>query len=107
MELLSMVEMDDQYHKIPSTISGGQKQRAAIARSLANDPALIVADEPTGNLDTVTSEIIFELFEKLVQQGKTIIMVTHDHSLANRFDRVLRITDGEISTMAEEKEWQA
>ena len=107
MELLSMVEMDDQYHKIPSTISGGQKQRAAIARALANDPALIVTDEPTGNLDTVTSEIIFELFEKLVQQGKTIIMVTHDHSLANRFDRVLRITDGEISTMAEEKEWQA
>jgi putative ABC transport system ATP-binding protein len=103
MELLRMVEMDDQYHKIPSTISGGQKQRAAIARALANDPSLIVADEPTGNLDTATSEIVFEMFEKLVQQGKTIIMVTHDSSLAKRFDRVLRITDGEISILAEEK----
>ena len=103
MELLRMVEMDDQYHKIPSTISGGQKQRAAIARALANDPALIVADEPTGNLDTATSEIVFEMFEKLVQQGKTIIMVTHDSSLAKRFDRVLRITDGEISMLVEEK----
>ena len=102
MELLRMVEMDDQHHKIPSTISGGQKQRAAIARALANDPALIVADEPTGNLDTATSEIVFEMFEKLVQQGKTIIMVTHDRSLANRFDRVLRITDGEIFTALEE-----
>ena len=103
MELLRMVEMDDQHHKIPSTISGGQKQRAAIARALANDPALIVADEPTGNLDTATSEIVFEMFEKLVQQGKTIIMVTHDSSLAKRFDRVLRITDGEISMLTEEK----
>ncbi len=102
MELLRMVEMDDQHHKVPSTISGGQKQRAAIARALANDPALIVADEPTGNLDTATSEIVFEMFEKLVQQGKTIIMVTHDRSLANRFDRVLRITDGEIFTVLEE-----
>jgi len=102
MDLLRMVEMDDQHHKVPSTISGGQKQRAAIARALANDPALIVADEPTGNLDTATSEIVFELFEKLVQQGKTIIMVTHDRSLANRFDRVLRITDGEIFTVLEE-----
>lgn len=102
MELLRMVEMDDQHHKVPSTISGGQKQRAAIARALANDPALIVADEPTGNLDTATSEIVFEMFEKLVQQGKTIIMVTHDRSLAKRFDRVLRITDGEIFTALEE-----
>jgi len=102
MELLRMVEMDDQHHKVPSTISGGQKQRAAIARALANDPALIVADEPTGNLDTATSEIVFEMFEKLVQQGKTIIMVTHDRSLAKRFDRVLRITDGEIFTVLEE-----
>jgi putative ABC transport system ATP-binding protein len=102
MELLRMVEMDDQYHKVPSTISGGQKQRAAIARALANDPVLIVADEPTGNLDTVTSEIVFEMFEKLVVQGKTIIMVTHDSSLEKRFDRVLRITDGEISTASEE-----
>jgi putative ABC transport system ATP-binding protein len=102
MELLRMVEMEDQHHKVPSTISGGQKQRAAIARALANDPALIVADEPTGNLDTATSEIVFEMFEKLVQQGKTIIMVTHDRSLTKRFDRVLRITDGEIFTALEE-----
>ena len=107
MELLRMVEMEDQYHKVPSTVSGGQKQRAAIARALANDPALIVADEPTGNLDTATSEVIFQLFEHLVQQGKTIIMVTHDRSLAERFDRVLRIVDGEVTSATEETLWQA
>lgn len=104
MDLLRMVEMDDQFFKLPGAVSGGQKQRAAIARALANDPALIVADEPTGNLDSATSEVIFALFEKLVQQGKTIIMVTHDKSLAKRFSRVFTIADGEISASAKEKE---
>ena len=83
--------------KPPTKISGGQQQRVAIARALANDPPIIVADEPTGNLDSSTAEGIFELFELLVQQGKTIVMVTHDQSLAERFSRVLRIADGEIA----------
>ena len=96
LELLRMVEMEDQAHKLPSTISGGQQQRAAIARALANDPALIVADEPTGNLDSVTSEIIFALFQKLVQQGKTVLMVTHDLTLAQRTGHVYYLADGQI-----------
>jgi putative ABC transport system ATP-binding protein len=107
MDLLRMVEMDDQHFKLPGAVSGGQKQRAAIARSLANDPVLIVADEPTGNLDSNTSEVILQLFESLVQQGKTIIMVTHDQSLASRFSRVLQIIDGEISPFNENTGWQA
>ncbi|WP_236691536.1 ABC transporter ATP-binding protein [Ornatilinea apprima] len=94
MELLDLVEMADQAFKIPSTISGGQQQRAAIARALANDPQLIVADEPTGSLDSATAETIFLLFERLVAQGKTIVMVTHDHSLARRMTRIYHIADG-------------
>src|SRR6185436_13219587 len=78
MHLLQMVEMADQAHKLPSTISGGQQQRVAIARALANDPPQIVADEPTGNLDSKTAAKIFSLFEELVASGKTILMVTHD-----------------------------
>lgn len=107
MDLLRMVEMDDQHFKLPGAVSGGQKQRAAIARALANDPSLIVADEPTGNLDTNTSEVILQLFETLVQQGKTIIMVTHDQSLANRFHQVLQIVDGELLPFKEKTGWQA
>lgn len=96
LELLRMVEMEDQALKLPSAISGGQKQRAAIARALANNPPVIIADEPTGNLDTATADSIFQLFADLARKGKTIVMVTHDHSLANRVDRVLTISDGEI-----------
>jgi putative ABC transport system ATP-binding protein len=95
-ELLAQVGLEDHMHKPPTRISGGQQQRVAIARALANDPPIIVADEPTGNLDTATAEEIFHLFEGLVAQGKTIIMVTHDDSLAGRVGRVLRIADGEI-----------
>jgi putative ABC transport system ATP-binding protein len=97
LDMLRMVEMEDQALKLPSTISGGQKQRAAIARALANDPPIIVADEPTGNLDTLTADTIFSLFEKLANQGKTILMVTHDLSIASRVSRVLTISDGLIS----------
>ncbi|MCJ7739650.1 MAG: ABC transporter ATP-binding protein [Anaerolineae bacterium] len=96
MALLDQVGIADHAYKPPTRISGGQKQRVAIARALANDPPLIVADEPTGNLDTVTAEGIFELFETLLAQGKTIVMVTHDDSLAQRMSHVLRIADGEI-----------
>jgi putative ABC transport system ATP-binding protein len=96
MSLLESVELQDHAYKFPSAISGGQQQRAAIARALANDPPLIVADEPTGNLDSVTAETIFQLFENLVGQGKTIIMVTHDQTLSRRFNRTLSLADGEI-----------
>lgn len=96
MHLLEKVEMTAQANKLPSTISGGQQQRVAIARALANDPPLIVADEPTGNLDSKTAEKIFSLFEDLVASGKTILMVTHDSDLARRVNRTILISDGEI-----------
>jgi ABC-type lipoprotein export system ATPase subunit len=109
MELLEMVELGEHAYKLPAHISGGQKQRIAIARALVNDPPVIIADEPTGNLDTVTSETIFRIFEVLVERGKTIILVTHDNSLAARFSRQVYISDGELvrshdqSTFAGEK----
>lgn len=96
LELLKLVEIEEHAYKIPAHISGGQKQRVAIARAMINDPAIIIADEPTGNLDTVTAETIFQIFEKLVDQGKTIVMVTHDESLASRFTRRLHIVDGVV-----------
>jgi ABC-type lipoprotein export system ATPase subunit len=94
--LLEIVGLADQQHKLPSMVSGGQQQRAAVARALANDPPLIVADEPTGNLDSKTAESIFALFNDLVAQGKTVIIVTHDSSLAKRAHRTALIADGEI-----------
>lgn len=96
MELLELVEIQEHANKLPAFISGGQQQRVAIARALANDPPIIVADEPTGSLDSITADHIFDVFEHLVQRGKTIIMVTHDNSLAPRFDRHLILSDGEI-----------
>ena len=96
MHLLEKVEMAEQAHKLPSAISGGQQQRVAIARALANDPPLIVADEPTGNLDSKTAEKIFSLFEDLVASGTTILMVTHDSDLARRVNRTILISDGEV-----------
>ena len=97
MHLLEIVGLADQAHKLPSMVSGGQQQRAAIARALANDPDLLVADEPTGNLDTRSANTIFDLFSDLVEQGKTLIMVTHDKELARRVPRVVEITDGKIT----------
>jgi len=96
LELLELMEIVEHAYKIPAHISGGQKQRVAIARALVNNPPLIIADEPTGNLDTKTAETIFQIFEKLVEQGKTIIMVTHDDSLTDQFSRRLRIADGKL-----------
>ena len=97
LELLELVEIVEHAYKIPAHISGGQKQRVAIARALVNDPPLIIADEPTGNLDTNTAETIFKIFEQLADQGKTVVMVTHDESLGYRFSRQLRISDGKIA----------
>ncbi len=96
LDLLRQVELEDHAFKLPSAISGGQQQRVAIARALANDPPILIADEPTGRLDSSTAETIFHIFLDLVAQGKTILMVTHDNSLARRVSRTLRIADGEI-----------
>ena len=98
MALLDTVGLADQAHKLPSQVSGGQQQRAAIARALANDPPLLVADEPTGNLDSTTAEDVFQLFLKLVGAGKTMVMVTHSRTLAARGSRVVEIRDGLISS---------
>jgi putative ABC transport system ATP-binding protein len=95
-DLLTQVEIPEQAHKLPSALSGGQQQRVAIARALANDPPILVADEPTGNLDTKTADSVFRLFERLVDQGKTILMVTHDQDLARRVSRTVILSDGEI-----------
>lgn len=94
--LLDRMDMLDQANKLPAALSGGQQQRVAIARALANDPLLLVADEPTGNLDSRTAESIFSLFEQLVTQGKTIVMVTHDNDLARRAGRAVIVADGQI-----------
>jgi ABC-type lipoprotein export system ATPase subunit len=97
MHLLEIVGLADQVDKLPSMVSGGQQQRAAIARALANDPPLLVADEPTGNLDSRTSHDVFDLFNETVSRGKTMIMVTHDKELAHRVPRVVEILDGRIT----------
>lgn len=96
MELLELVGMTDYAHKFPNTLSGGQQQCVAIARALANDPALLTADEPTGNLDSKSAEMVFRLFESLANSGKTILMVTHDNDLAARAQRTIRLADGRI-----------
>jgi putative ABC transport system ATP-binding protein len=106
LELLRLVEIEGHANKFPAHISGGQQQRVAIARALANDPPILVADEPTGSLDSVTADHVFEVFEHLVSdQGKTIIMVTHDQSLASRFTRTLRIADGELEVLEPSGHW--
>ena len=96
LELLELVGLADQASKLPGSVSGGQQQRAAIARALANDPPLLVCDEPTGNLDTESAERMFELFRRLVAEGKTLLMVTHSPELAHRTQRVLELVDGRI-----------
>jgi len=96
LDLLRQVELEDHAHKRPSAISGGQQQRVAIARALANDPPIIVADEPTGRLDSATAEVIFSIFLSLIERGKTIVMVTHDRGLAQRVTRTVHIADGQI-----------
>jgi ABC-type lipoprotein export system ATPase subunit len=96
MHLLELMEVADYADKLPTEISGGEQQRVAIARALANDPPILVADEPTGNLDSRTSERIFDLFESLISEGKTVLMVTHDDDQARRVNRTMIIADGEM-----------
>ena len=96
MALLARINMQDKADVYPSTLSGGQKQRVAIARALVNNPAFLLADEPTGALDSKTSGEIMDVFEKLNQGGKTVIIVTHDMEVAARCGRVIEISDGEI-----------
>jgi ABC-type lipoprotein export system ATPase subunit len=94
--LLDLVGLGEHMHKLPSMVSGGQQQRAAMARALANDPPILIADEPTGNLDSKTAATVFALFNNLVAEGKTVIIVTHDSSLAKHAHRTALIADGEI-----------
>jgi putative ABC transport system ATP-binding protein len=96
LALLERVELADQARKLPSALSGGQQQRAAVARALANDPPLVIADEPTGNLDSETAAHLGELFASLVREGKTLVVVTHDDALAHDAHRVIRLRDGKV-----------
>ena len=99
--LLELVGLKDQWHKLPSQISGGQQQRAAIARALANQPPLLVADEPTGNLDARTSDEVFALFCRLASQGTTLVMVTHNEDLARQAPRTVTVVNGQIAARRE------
>jgi putative ABC transport system ATP-binding protein len=96
MHCLELVEIADQANKLPAALSGGQQQRVAIARAIANDPPILTADEPTGNLDSKTAAAVFDLFMKMVDGGKTIVMVTHDTDLVSRVTRSVIMADGEI-----------
>jgi putative ABC transport system ATP-binding protein len=96
LALLDLVKIKDQANKFPSTLSGGQQQRAAIARALANNPPLIIADEPTGNLDSQTAFDILKLFKELTQSGKTVIIVTHEKEFSTYFENTISVTDGKI-----------
>lgn len=96
-ELLNIVGLGDRLHHLPSELSGGQQQRVTIARSLANSPKILLADEPTGNLDTRSSVEIIELFRKLnKEQGQTIVMVTHSPEISEKTDRIIRFRDGKV-----------
>jgi len=95
-QLLKLVQVEHQANQLPSFLSGGEQQRVAIARALANDPPILATDEPTGNLDSRTAETIMELFQDLIQRGKTLLMVTHDPELAARAQRTIALADGRI-----------
>lgn len=96
MELLKLVGMEDRYTHQPNELSGGQKQRVAIARALANNPSIILADEPTGALDTKTGHMVMDMFHKLHEEGKTIVLITHSPELAQETQRIITISDGSV-----------
>jgi putative ABC transport system ATP-binding protein len=96
LELLRRVGIADQAHKLPFTLSGGQQQRAAIARALANDPKLVVADEPTGNLDVDSANTVLELLAELAREGRTVLLVTHERDVSSRVDRIVNLSDGRV-----------
>ena len=96
MQLLNHMEIAGHALKQPGAISGGQQQRVAIARALANDPPIIVADEPTGSLDSVTSKLVMDVFQSLADQGKTVVVVTHDRDIAARAKRCITLSDGRL-----------
>jgi energy-coupling factor transporter ATP-binding protein EcfA2 len=96
LDLLEMVGLADDAHKLPGAVSGGQQQSAAIARALANDPPIIIADEPTGNLDAKTADSVYDKFEALAEEGRTIIMITHDPEIESRLSRKVLLSDGEV-----------
>ena len=98
MRALDMVELGQFGARRPAQLSGGQQQRVAIARALVGDPSLLLADEPTGNLDTATGDRILELLDELHGEGRTIMMITHDEAMADRSERVVRLRDGEIES---------
>jgi len=96
LHLLEQVEIAEHARKLPAALSGGQQQRLSIARAMANDPEILVADEPTGSLDSGTAAAIIDIFEDLVRQGRTVLMVTHDKDIAKRGSRTITLSDGEI-----------
>ena len=105
-ELLELVEMGDRAKHLPEELSGGQKQRVAIARAMANDPAIILADEPTGALDSKTGRLVMDLFHKLnKEKGKTIVLITHSNELAAETDRIISIKDGSIVNVENKKQF--
>ena len=95
-ELLAAMGLEDHAHRFPAQLSGGEQQRVAIARAMANDPPVLVADEPTGNLDSRTAEAVAALLRTVARQGKMVIVVTHDEAMATSFDRIIRLSDGRI-----------
>ncbi len=98
-ELLESVGMGDRIHHLPSQLSGGQRQRMAIARALANDPSVLLADEPTGNLDSKSGEEILSIFKKLNEEGRTVVVVTHDQSIAESAEKIVKMKDGLVEEM--------
>jgi putative ABC transport system ATP-binding protein len=93
---MKQVDLEQRMHHKPNELSGGQRQRVAIARALVNNPSILLADEPTGNLDTATGNEIMGLFERLYQQGNTIVLVTHEHDIAMHAHRIIHVRDGKV-----------